>query len=165
MRERWKDVVGFEGLYKVSNCGRVWSETSERLKIPTKTEGRMTVLLWKHNKMKLCKVHRLVLFAFVGPPNKGNESCHNDGNPSNNHLSNLRWDTPQNNQRDRVRHGTSNRGERCGTSKLTLKEVRAILTALEKGVKQQELADKYQVRQSQISRIKSGIRWAHLRSV
>lgn len=53
--------------------------------------------------MKL--VHRLVLEAFVGPCPSGCEGCHYDGNPANNIVSNLRWDTTKNNCLDKRRHG------------------------------------------------------------
>lgn len=161
--EIWKPVVGFEGRYAVSNLGRVKNVKTKRIKKPTpdKKDGRLFLLLWNGNKAKAVRVGRLVLLAFRGPPPNGHEGCHNDGNPANNRLTNLRWDTPSANQRDRVRHGTSNRGEQCGTSKLTEKQVLAIR---EDGRLQREIAEEYGVQQSVISRIKSGVRWGHLRS-
>jgi hypothetical protein len=47
------------------------------------------------------------------------EACHGDGDSANNRLGNLRWDTPTNNHADKILHGTTNRGERSGTAKLT----------------------------------------------
>jgi len=52
------------------------------------------------------RVHRLVLEAFIGPAPKGTICCHNDGDPTNNRLENLRWDTHSSNTRDAIRHGT-----------------------------------------------------------
>ena len=86
------------------------------------------------------------------------EGCHNDGNALNNNLNNLRWDTPKNNHADKVKHGTTNRGERCGTAKLTLEQVRAIR---KDDRLQKIIAKEYEVQQSLISRIKNGIRWQH----
>ena len=113
--EKWKNVVGFEGVYEVSNAGRVRTMKTGHIKKLTisKSDGRPFLLLWKDNIYKVSRVGRLVLFAFRGPPPSGHECCHNDGDPQNNRLSNLRWDTAAANQRDRVKHGTSNRGERC----------------------------------------------------
>lgn len=51
------------------------------------------------------KVHRLVLEAFVGPRPDAYQGCHYDGDPTNNRLDNLRWDTASANNKDRVRHG------------------------------------------------------------
>lgn len=161
--EIWKDVVGFEGLYEVSNHGNVRNSVTKRLKQPTKDKdsGRPFLLLWKNNQPKAVRVHRLVLFAFVGPNPPKYEGCHNDGNPWNNHVSNLRWDTTKANQEDRVKHGTSNRGERCAAAKLTEDQAIAIIQDTRK---QHVIAAEYGVMQNTISRIKSGKRWPHLQT-
>jgi hypothetical protein len=156
---KWLPVVGYEGLYEVSDTGRVRSIKggAEKL-ISYGKDGRPFLNLWKQNKQKVVRPHTLVMTAFVGARPNGQECCHNDGDPSNNNLSNLRWDTPTANQADRVKHGTSNRGEQCGTAKLTQAQVDAIRkdTRL-----QREIAADYGVLQNNISRIKSGKRWAH----
>lgn len=161
MSEKWLPVVGYEGLYEVSDHGRVRSAKTKALKAPQlqKPGNRIAVLLWKDGKQRMMRVPRMVLFAFVGAPPKGTECCHNDGNASNNVLSNLRWDTTQNNQRDRVLHGTSNRGERCAAAKLTAEQVLAIRADKRK---QKDIAAAYGIRDSQVSRIKNGVRWGHL---
>lgn len=159
--ENWKPVFGFEGLYDVSDHGRVRTVKTARIKKPTPNpkDGRLNILLWNGNKCKMMKVHRLVLFAFVGPPPKKHECCHGDGNPQNNLMGNLRWDTTAANQADRVKHGTSNRGERCGSAKLTEQQVRAIR---EDTRIQRLIALDYGIRANTVSRIKSGARWSHL---
>jgi hypothetical protein len=161
MSENWLPVVGFEELYEISDYGNLKTIKTGKLKKPTrnKKDGRMYALLWKKNQYKLIKIHRLVLTAFVGPCPDGMECCHNDGDASNNLLQNLRWDTPQNNQLDRIKHGTSNRGERCASSKLTETQVRSILQDTRP---QKQIAQEYGVRQSQISRIKNRTRWTHI---
>ena len=58
------------------------------------------------------KVHRLVLEAFVGPCPDGMECCHANGDPADNRLANLRWDTPASNTQDRIRHGVHNMSRR-----------------------------------------------------
>ena len=159
--EIWKPVIGYDGLYEVSDIGRVRNIKTAGIKRATinKHDNRPFMLLWRRNKAKAVRVHRLVLFAFIGKPPEGYECCHSDGDPTNNRLSNLRWDTPSANQRDRVKHGTSNRGEQCGTHKLTMKQVIDIRKSSEK---QKLLSKKYGVTQGTISRIKSRGRWAHL---
>ena len=158
--EEWRDVVGFEGLYKVSNFGRIQTVKTGKIKEQTisKTDNRPYLSLWKNNKIKVCRPHKLVMEAFVSIRQQGMECCHNDGNPQNNHWSNLRWDTPKNNHADKIKHGTTNRGEQCGTAKLTLEQVRAIRqdTRL-----QRIIAAEYGVKDNTISRIKSFKRWAH----
>jgi hypothetical protein len=112
MAETWKAVVGYEGLYEVSDAGRVRSlprnTTSGKILKPTpRTKGHLAVSL--HNMgRKSVAVHKLVLEAFVGPAPVGMECCHNDGIPSNNVLSNLRWGTKSSNALDQVKHGVHN---------------------------------------------------------
>lgn len=159
--EIWKPVVGYEGLYEVSNFGNIKTVKTGHIKIPSisKKDNRPNLALWKNNKQKMMRIHRIVLFAFIGSPPLGHECCHNDGNPLNNHLSNLRWDTASNNQRDRVKHGTSNRGERCAAAKLTEAQALAILSD---NRVQSVIAKDYGVLQNTVSRIKTGRRWSHL---
>ena len=113
--EIWKPVVGYEGYYEVSDHGRVRSldrvDTAGRTKKgvirkAVLSRDHMQLALYRDTKMKMKYVHRLVLEAFVGPCPEGMEACHNDGNPSNNHVNNLRWDTQSENMNDRVKHGS-----------------------------------------------------------
>ena len=164
MEEQWKSIDGFEGIYEVSDCGRVKSLARV---IPHKTSGKLTlrervmaqslaatgkypmVNLWRHNKQTPCYVHRLVLSAFVGPSPEGAAGCHYDGDRSNNHVSNLRWDGRAGNMQDAIRHDTAPRGERHGFAKLTRDQVRAIraddrisrLIAADYGVTRQAVGD------------------------
>ncbi len=156
----WRPAAGYEGLYEVSDHGFVRSAKTGALKAPQQGEyRRLSVLLWKQGKARMVKIHRLVLLTFVGEPPPGWECCHNDGDASNNKLSNLRWDTTQNNQRDRAAHGTSNRGERCAAAKLTTEQVLAIRADTRL---QREIAAEYGIRDSAVSRIKTRKRWAHI---
>ncbi|WHP18827.1 NUMOD4 motif-containing HNH endonuclease [Cellulomonas sp. ES6] len=129
MSERWLPVLGYEGLYEVSDLGRVRSMPREvqngrgvmvaggRLLKPTVSErrGSLIVSLSVHNRAESRLVHRLVLESFVGPRPDGMEACHGDGDPGNNRLSNLRWDTHESNMDDQRRHGTNHnsRKRRC----------------------------------------------------
>jgi hypothetical protein len=120
MNEEWRPVRGFEGIYEISSLGnvrsldrRVWSARGfwAALKgrvirpaaLPT---GHLHVLLRHDGKRSNRQVHRMVLEAFVGPCPDGMEACHGDGDPANNALSNLRWDSRSANLKDAVRHGT-----------------------------------------------------------
>jgi hypothetical protein len=163
LMETWKSVVGYEGFYEVSNAGQIRNILTGKLKKFThdKQKRRPFVGLWRNNKLRIIYPHKAVLEAFVGPRPQGMEACHNNGDPFDNRLENLRWDTTRNNQLDRIKHGTSNRGERCATAKLTEAQVRAILVDTRL---QREIAADYGVRENTISRIKSGKRWSHITS-
>jgi len=157
--ENWLNVVDFEGIYEVSNFGNIRSSKNKQLKkITIDRNGRPYLGLWKNNKQKIVRPHKLVLEAFVGKAPQGMECCHNDGNQKNNRLENLRWDTPKNNHADKLKHGTSNTGERCNWAKLTKAQVISIRADIRT---QKEIATEYGVQQSQISRIKNGVRWIH----
>lgn len=92
--EVWKEVVGFEKLYEISNYGRVRRYDNKRLKAtPLNRYGYPQVNLYKNNKAHLRRVHRLVAAAFVVNPCPNKYDCinHKDENPCNNHVNNLEW--------------------------------------------------------------------------
>lgn len=120
--EQWRPANGFEGVYEVSSLGRVrslthtirradggeWTYRGRVLKAGPTTKGYLFVTFSRGAERHMRKVHRLVLEAFVGPCPEGMEGCHNDGDKTNNQISNLRWDTRSANAKDRVKHGTQN---------------------------------------------------------
>lgn len=102
--EKWKDVLGYEGLYKVSDLGRIKSIeryrknhsktqiVAEKIKSTrVKNSGYLVTDLYKDNKQKTVMMHRVVATAFL--PNEGNKETvnHIDGNKLNNKLENLEW--------------------------------------------------------------------------
>lgn len=116
MEEIWKDVKDFEGLYQVSNLGRVrslthieviksrWGNLCERkikgrvLKMSLWRNGYFYFSLWKNNKETSFSVHRIVSIHFI--PNLENkpEVNHKDGNRKNNRIENLEWVTSSENR-------------------------------------------------------------------
>lgn len=108
-------------------------------------------------------VHRLVLEAFVGPCPEGMECCHGDGNPANNSLSNLRWDTGSANQADRRKHGTAHLGEKNKMSLVTEDIVRAIRRRYEEGgITLKAIGDIYGITESAVWRIIKRRNWSHV---
>jgi hypothetical protein len=129
--EEWRPVVGWEKYYRVSNFGRLYSlHQSGRLVLGMPMDHGYRVLKVRDKERRgHLATHCMVLEAFVGPrPSEIHEGCHNDGNPENCHVDNLRWDTPKGNAADRVRHGTSMRGKPA-VIKLTPELVREIRTS------------------------------------
>lgn len=157
--------------YKVSQC-TIWRIVTkgdiikfywkELKQIVKKSKNRVFVNLYV-NKIKYEKmIHRLILEAFIGPCPEGMEACHNDGNCRNNELSNLRWDTPESNIQDKIKHGVC-KGERSSFHKLKEWQVREIKEKLKKGgVYQHDIAKEYGVKKACISDIKLRKHWTHI---
>ena len=94
MKEIWKDIKDYEGHYQVSNLSRVKSIKfgKERILKPvTDRHGYLIVGLWKNNKQKTYKVHRLVAEAFIDNTDNLPQVNHKDENPLNNNVNNLEW--------------------------------------------------------------------------
>lgn len=88
--EEWRDVIGYEGIYKVSNFGRV--KNHRRIKSQqANNKGYMIVHLSKNAKLRWCLVHRLVAQAFIDNPDNKATVNHKDGNRANNNVNNLEW--------------------------------------------------------------------------
>lgn len=125
--EIWKPIPGYEGLYEVSDCGRVRRMAGSRDCKVTRirathddTHGYPHIALYRDNKEKRCKVHLLVLLAFVGPRPSGKQTNHKDGNRANPHLSNLEYVTPSENERHKIdvlKNWNGPRGEKGWRSK------------------------------------------------
>lgn len=107
MNEEWKDIKGYEGLYQVSNFGRVKSfqTGSDYILNQVKDwDGYMQLQLYKNNKPTTCKIHRLVANAFIPNPENKPQVNHIDEDKTNNMVSNLEWATAKEN----CNHGTHN---------------------------------------------------------
>ena len=104
MIEIWKEIQDYEGLYEVSNLGRVKSLPKARYKRPKeiiltpRKHPYKFVNLSKDSKVSTKSIHRLVANAFIPNPNNKLTINHIDCNPSNNCVSNLEWVTPLENQ-------------------------------------------------------------------
>lgn len=160
--EEWLPIGGFAN-YEVSNRGRVRRrfESRNRQSVPmrklTKTPYGYLVVCMRDNSRELRnpRVHRLVLFAFRGPPPSPHHQCaHLDGSRDNNRLENLRWVTPEENQRQRWKHGTMD-------TRLTEKQVSAI-RFMSRGMSIREIAAVMPVGKTTVWEIVSRRSWKHL---
>lgn len=92
MIEIWKDIKDYEGLYQVSNYGRVRSLKTYMILKPRKSNsGYFRVGLSKKGKHKWFLIHRLVATAFLSNPLNLPQVNHKDENKTNNKLENLEW--------------------------------------------------------------------------
>jgi transposase-like protein len=179
--ERWLPVVGFEGYYEVSDCGRV--RAVERISVQAgRYGGSSTRTLTAHvlrqkqrkdngycevtlksvalAKSEACLVHRLVLEAFVGLCPEGQQARHfPDRSRANNRLDNLAWGTPKANQADRIAQGTRVDGERCHLHRLTADQVRAMRARLDAGEKIRAVAADFDVDEATAGHIKARRSW------
>jgi hypothetical protein len=129
---QWRQIVGWP--YEVSDDGQVRRAAPARnsyvgkvLRPNTDRYGYLYVRLSRSGQVKDFKVHRLVCWAFNGPPaDDEDQVCHIDGDQTNNVPSNLTWGTAQANADDRHRHGTTQRGEAHFRSLLTVTQVQQL---------------------------------------
>ena len=117
MKEIWKDIVGYEGSYQVSNSGKVRSLNylghgkTKELSPGVTRDDYLIVCLSKNNQPKHFTVHRLVATHFLDNHRNKPEVDHIDNDRQNNHVENLRWVTRQENvsHRDKQKRFASNR--------------------------------------------------------
>ena len=122
--EIWKDIKGYEGLYQVSNIGRVkrletktkcfdngkttaYRVVKERILKPhlRDNNGYASLLLSKNSKIKRFLIHRLVAESFIDNPNNYPLVMHKDNDRQNNNLSNLQWGTHKLNHTQKINEG------------------------------------------------------------
>lgn len=164
--ERWLPVAEYGNLYEVSDLGRVRTRRRKGSKggllRPGLSADHLTVALYMDGVPRSRLVHHLVLEAFVGPRPPGMEGCHGPGGSLVNRLDNLRWDSPSANQMDRVRDGTSNRGERQGQAVLTAEIVTSCRQRYAAGERLHVLVAEYGVTVAGMSNAVSGKTWSWL---
>lgn len=121
MEEIWKDVVGYEGFYEVSNLGRVRSLREHvpkgKILTPFDNGGYDRVTFRINYKQKNLLVHRLVAKAFIPNPCNKEVVNHKDGNKKNNCVSNLEWVTKEENTVHAIALGLRPKGVICKRKK------------------------------------------------
>ena len=156
--EVWHDIEGYEGMYQVSNLGRIKSlerktynpsifgedcyrTVPEKIRKPNIMHGYHCVALVMNGKSKVYRIHRLVAEAFIGKaPTSIHQINHKDGNKSNNNVDNLEWVTPKENTQHAIKTGLM--------KPITEERKKQI------GIKSKALwqTDKYRLRQSEAAR-------------
>ena len=179
--EIWKDIPGYEGLYKISNTGKILSISKtrtgysymakkkinrsykDRILRPQKIGNYFGVALTKNGDQKTLLVHRLVALAFL--PNHENmpNINHIDFNTHNNSIDNLEWCTQLENIHHSMNAGRNRKasGENCGASKFTNIQVKKIRT-IPKNHNHIEIAKIFNVHPETISKIRRGITYKNI---
>ena len=121
---KWAYLPGYPHI-RVSDDGQVWSDAKRRMLDGTINNTGHRAFCIGPPRISLT-AGAMMLMAFIGPRPDGMECCHNDGNPRNDKLDNLRWGTRKDNIADAIRHGTHSclrRGEDHNGSKLSFEDV------------------------------------------
>lgn len=132
----WKDITGYEGLYKISQCGEIFSVRRNHIISPFLASGYNEIVLSKNGVRKKWLVHRIVAGEFI--VNEKGLPCvnHIDGNKLNNCVDNLEWCTYKENMKHAIETGLYKVwGSDNPASKLLEDEVRYIQGVYKKGDK------------------------------
>lgn len=176
--EEWRDINGWEGLYQVSNFGRVKScyrliknstgkgfrSVRERILKPSfnKATGYNSVSLQFEGIANTKRVTRLVAIAFIPNPKDLEEVNHINCIKTDDRVTNLEWVTMLQNRSHAIENGLTPRGESHGNSKIT--EIQALeIKHGHKGLTQIQIANIYGIHKHTVSNIRRGKRWIYLR--
>jgi len=157
--EIWKQVVGYEGFYEVSNLGNIKSitrdvntkgskkrrHTGKPLKKILGSTGYLCAHLSKFNQSRPMGIHRLVAHAFIGPQLTGYHTMHLDGDRTNNNIKNLRYGSPTCNAAFKVDDGTISRGIKRYNAKLSESKVKNIRELATQKIPYKHIAEKYNI--------------------
>lgn len=175
----YRDIPDFPG-YRVSDNGLVLSckakkflgyrygsvsylsENWHYLKATKNADGYMTVALYRDSVRFAKRVSVLILEAFVEPRPAGMEACHENGNRSDDRLSNLRWDTAKRNHADKFIHGTNPAGEKNPAHVLTARDVKLIRERINNGESDKNLGNEFGVHSTTIRLVRIRKTWKHI---
>jgi hypothetical protein len=160
--EEWKQYQ--DTNYRVSNTGFIKNSVTNKILKTTKTrQGYMCFAMWHNGSNKTVRVHRLVAEIYLENIDNKPIVNHIDGNPSNNHVSNLEWATIRENIVHAYATGLAAVGEDCTVAKLSEKQVFAIIEDLKQKKSIVDTASKFGVSAAAISHIWHGNTWKHIK--
>jgi hypothetical protein len=154
-----KEIPNYEGIYEISDCGKIFSLASGKALSPTRhKDGYLLIGLSKNSDRKFFSVHRLAALTFFGEDSR--HVNHKNGIKDDNRLENLEYVTPKENMSHAVESGLHRVGSASYSSKLTENQVLEIFT--DKKSSNMALARKYSVTDKAIRDIRQGKTWKHL---
>lgn len=166
----WRQIPSFPH-YAVDESGNVKriapgicnGKPGKIMKPYRRSDGYNMFILRRDGKSFYRKAHQLVAETFIGPkPFANAEVCHNDGSRTNDHVSNLRWDTRKGNQADKKIHGTLILGSKHARARLTERDVLEIRRRADNGESHAIIGKDYNMIQPNISRIVRREQWKHV---
>jgi len=169
MKEEWRPVVGYDGLYSVSSLGSVRRDVDQegrpapRLLRGQPVRGYLLVALSKAGFSKRYVIHRLVAVAFLGPIPDGMQVNHKNQRRGDNRLDNLEYTTASENIKHTYRMGrTPLRGDMNGRATITDAQALTIRSMFAEGVWQAEIGRRLSVSKWTVFNVIHRKTWAHL---
>jgi len=157
-----KKIPNYEN-YAVSKCGKIFNlNTGRQLREDIGNNGRARITVCKNNKPKRFQVHRLIAELFIPNPLDKETVNHKDGNPLNNHVDNLEWNTRQENQRHAVENELCPRGEENGNSCNKESTVKKVCELIQAGFQRSYILNETDISKSSFDDIRRRKTWAWL---
>ena len=158
MNEIWKDIKGFEGLYRISSEGRVFSIKKNSLKKNNLgANGYFRVSLWRLKKPHYIYIHRLIAGHFIENPKNLKCVNHKNGNKQDNRIKNLEWCSHSFNNKHAYEIGL-----KTPLTKLSKEQALKVLDLKKNGLSNKEIGDMMGVSRQTIYSLVTGRSWKKL---